>query len=81
MGVDYWEIYAQLVNWISVRLLLALTVIHKLETKFIDFVLVFPQAKLKRNVYMELPYGFCVGEKGQYVLRLKRNYMDWQMHH
>ena len=60
-------------NWISVWLLLVLSIIHKLNTKFIDFVLAFPQAELKRNVYMEIPYGFEHGERGQYVLRLKKN--------
>ena len=79
-GVDYWETYAPVVNWISVRLMLILTVVHKLETKSIDFVQAFPQAELKRNVYMELPYGFEFGKKGQYVLRLKKTYMDWRMH-
>jgi len=72
-GVDYWETYAPVVNWISVRLMMAITIIHKLETKSIDFVLAFPQAELDRDVFMELPYGFQHGEKGRYVLRLKRN--------
>ena len=72
-GIDYWETYAPVVNWISVRLMLAITIIHKLETKSIDFVLAFPQAELERDVFMELPYGFWYGEKGKYVLRLKKN--------
>ena len=72
-GVDYWETYAPVVNWISIRLLLILTVIHKLEIKSIDFVLAFPQAELKLNVFMELPYRFNIGRKRQYVLQLKQN--------
>ena len=72
-GVDYWETYALVINWISVRLLLILTVLHRLETKSIDFVLAFPQAKLERYVFMETPYGFSFGKKGQYVLKLKKN--------
>ena len=72
-GVDYWETYAPVVNWISIRLLLILTVVHKLETKSIDFVLAFPQAELKRDVFMELPYGFRHGKRGQFVLKLKKN--------
>ena len=62
-----------MVNWISVRILLALSIIHKLESKSIDFVLAFPQADLEREVFMELPYGFEFGYKGQYVLKLKKN--------
>ena len=43
-GIDYWKIYAPVVNWISVRLLMGLSIIHKLDIKSIDFVLTFPQA-------------------------------------
>ena len=72
-GVDYWETYAPVVNWISVRFLLAIAIIHGLKTKAIDFVLAFPQADLDRDVFMELPFGFSCGEKGAHVLRLKKN--------
>ena len=72
-GVDFWETYAPVMNWISVWLLLVLSIIHKLDTKYIDFVLAFSQAELKRNVFMELPYGFEYCEQGQYILRLKKN--------
>ena len=72
-GMDYWETYDPVVNWISVRLILAISMIHRLETKSIDFVLAFPQADLERDVFMELPYGFEHGYKGQYVLKLKKN--------
>ena len=55
------------------RLLLVLLIIHKLDTKSIDFVLAFPQTSLERDVFMELPYGFEFGERGEYVLKLKKN--------
>ena len=41
-GDNYWETYSPVVNMISVRLLLAITKIYKLDSKAIDFVLVFP---------------------------------------
>ena len=41
-GIGFWETYAPVVNWISVRLLLILAIIHGLDTKSIDFVLAFP---------------------------------------
>ena len=72
-GVDYYETYAPVVNWISVRILMAISLIHNLDTKSIDFVLAFPQAELTRDVFMELPYGFEHGYKGEYVLKLKKN--------
>jgi hypothetical protein len=57
-GTNYWETYAPVVNWASVRLLLAVTKIHGLPSKSINFVLAFPQADLEVPVYMELPFGF-----------------------
>jgi hypothetical protein len=54
---DYWETYAPVVTWASVRLLLIVAKIHGLSSKSIDFVLAFPQADLDMPVYMELPAG------------------------
>ena len=50
--------YAPVVNWASVRILLAAAKIHGLSSKSIDFVLAFPQADLDVPVFMELPLGF-----------------------
>jgi hypothetical protein len=56
-GQDYWETYAPVVTWASVRLLLIVAKIHSLSPKSINFVLAFPQADLDVPVYMELPEG------------------------
>jgi hypothetical protein len=56
-GQDYWDTYAPVVTWASVRLLLIVAKIHGLDSKSIDFVLAFPQADLDVPVYMELPAG------------------------
>ena len=65
-----------MVNWISVRFLLVLSELIGLESKAIDFVLDFPQAKLDVPVYMELLIGTEVtgsdGERKQHVLCLKK---------
>ena len=53
--------------------MLALSIVHGLKTKSIDFVLAFPQAELERDVFMELPYGFGCENKSKYVLKLKKN--------
>ena len=47
--------------------------LHGLETRSIDFILAFPQADLDIDVFMEMPFGFGYGEKGEYVLKLKKN--------
>ena len=72
-GIDYWETFAPVVNWIIVRTLLTLAHVHGLESRSIDFVLAFPQARLTTDVYMELPFGFKPPRTGNYVLKLKKN--------
>ena len=75
-GVDYWETYAPVVNWMSVRFILTVAKIHDLDTQVIDFVLAFPQAKLDVDVFMELPAGMIIsgipktGQRSNYVLKL-----------
>ncbi len=77
-GLDYWETYAPVVTWASVRLLLIVAKIHGLKLKSIDFVLAFPQAELDVDVYMELPAGVNpvdVSDKNRrrYVLKLNKS--------
>jgi len=45
---------------LSVRLILSIAKIHKLDSKAIDFVLAFPQADLEEDIWMHLPNGFQV---------------------
>ena len=60
-GIDYWETYAPVVQWTSVRIMLTLAAIKNLHTKSINFVLAYPQADLDVDIFMELPQGFNVG--------------------
>ena len=72
--MNYWETYAPIVNWALVRLLLALSHIHGLESHSIDFVLAFPQAILKIEVYMEVPFSFDhMIDREKHVLKLLRS--------
>jgi len=74
-GENYWETYAPVVNWLSVRILLIISILHDLDTRAMDFVLAFPQADLDVDVFMELPYGFEAtnGENKNYVLKLNKS--------
>ncbi len=74
-GVNYWETYSPVVNWISVRTVLAIATIHDLPSFSIDFVLAYPQADLDVPVYMELPIGFesPKGVPGDYFLSLNKS--------
>jgi hypothetical protein len=62
-GENFWDTYAPVVNWISIRIMLTLSVIHKLYTTSIDFTLAFPQADTDVTIYMEIPSG-CEAPEG-----------------
>ena len=72
-GVNYSEIYAPTVNWISVRFLLIVAEILDLDTKAIDFVLAFLQADPEVPVYMELPAGMEIEDGSNSILVLKKS--------
>jgi hypothetical protein len=59
-GVFYWETYSPVVNMLTICLVLALCNIHGLESKSINIVLVFPQADLDKDIWMELPVGIVI---------------------
>ena len=52
-GEKYWETYAPMVNWSSVRLRLSITKIHNFPLKGIDSILVFPRVDVGVPVYLE----------------------------
>jgi hypothetical protein len=74
-GVNFWETYAPVVNWFSIRLFLVISILQDWETRQIDFVLAFPQADVECDMYMEIPPGFNLkqGTKKQYCLKLTKN--------
>ena len=57
-GIDYFETYAPVVSWSTVRLLLVLSVTLGLATKQVDYTLAFVQAGIKEEVYVEMPKLF-----------------------
>ena len=73
-GENYWDTYAPVVNWISIRMMLTLSVIHELYTTSIDFTLTFPQAEVDTTIYMEIPLGCEVPEEEYVCLLLKNLY-------
>ena len=84
-NVHYWDTYAPVVNWDTVRFLLILSVQLKLETLQVDYTAAFVHADVqkppgydamtteeqyKASQFAEMPRGF--GQPGK-VLRLKKN--------
>lgn len=56
-GVNYWDTYSPVVSWETVQSLLTLAILNGWETRQIDFVLAFPQAKVDCPMFMEVPQG------------------------
>ena len=84
-GVDFFETFAPVVNWTTVRLLLIMSVVLGLATSQADYTAAFVQSPIDRDpnwenmsaeereqsgVFVEMPRGFKVPGK---VLRLKRS--------
>ena len=73
-GVNYWDIYAPVVSWSSVRILLTLAKLHNFHTKSVDFVQAYPQAKVKYPIFLKPPAGVVLNNNnGQLVLKLLKN--------
>jgi hypothetical protein len=74
-GINFWETYAPVVNWFSIRLLLAKAVMSKWHTRQIDFVLAYPQADIETELFMKLPRGIEIPgvSNDTHCLRLKKN--------
>jgi Reverse transcriptase (RNA-dependent DNA polymerase) len=73
-GINYWETYAPVIAWATIRLYLILAILNKKVTRQIDFVLAFPQADSECDLYMEIPRGFHFeGSHADYCLLLVAN--------
>ena len=70
-GVDFFETYAPVVQWTTVRLMLILEILLKLKSKQGDVTAAFLHAELDEDekVYVEMPLGF---RKPGKVLSLKK---------
>ena len=74
-GVDYFEIFSPVVMWLTVRLLLVLSIILKLKTTQVDYTGAFVHAPIDCLVYVEIPKGFTVDNKSLYGCKQSpRNY-------
>ena len=82
--MDVFEAYAPVVSWITVRLLLVLSIVMVLCTQQVDYTNTFCQASLDQTVYVELPRGFeqhgMVLELQQSVYGLRQSPLNFYRH-
>ena len=57
-GIDYFETYAPVVQWSTIRLVLTLILANNWVTKQVDYTNAFAQAELAEEVYIESPRCF-----------------------
>jgi Reverse transcriptase (RNA-dependent DNA polymerase)/GAG-pre-integrase domain len=74
-GLNYWETYAPVASWASIRLVMNLAAFLKWEIRQLDFVLAFLQAPVETDIFMEIPTGFKITKADQpdSVLHLVNN--------
>jgi len=59
-GVHYEETFSPVVAWSTVRLMFTLSEVYNWHARQIDFVLAFPQADVRTDIYMHVPEKFKV---------------------
>ena len=57
-SVHYWDTYAPVVTWQTVRLFLILSLILGWQSRQLDFIMAYPQAPAEMPLYMRLPQGY-----------------------
>ena len=57
-GIDYAEKYASTVRWNSIKMLIAIAVLHDYDIVLFDIAAFFLYRKLKEKVFMEQPKGW-----------------------
>lgn len=72
-GVNYFETYAPVVKWNTIRSCLTMSIIHSWHTRAIDFEQAYTQADCDVDIFLHLPAGFRAKSKEKYVLKLLKN--------
>ena len=74
-GVHYWDTYAPVVTWQTVRLFLIISLLLGWQSRQLDFVMAYPEALAEMPLYMRLPQGYqCRGmTRKTHALKLIRN--------
>jgi hypothetical protein len=72
-GVDYFETYAPVVQWSTVRALLVMSIILGLESQQIDYSNAFYQTNILEEVYVEMPKDFGDKNGRDMVLKLSKS--------
>ena len=73
-GLDYFDTYSPVTRIISIRMLIAIAAVYKLEIHQMDVKTAFLNGDLKEEIYFEQPEGFIVPGQEQKVCRLIKSF-------
>ena len=71
-GIDYEEVYAPVVRFETIRLLIALEALKGWQIHHLDVKSAFLNGEINEVIHVKQPEGFLVKGKEGYVLRLKK---------
>lgn len=71
-GVDFYDTFAPVVRWSTIRTILALAASKKWDVQQLDVKTAFLNGVLNEEVYMQIPPGFETQENRGKVCRLRR---------
>ncbi|KAL7580903.1 hypothetical protein ACA910_001170 [Epithemia clementina (nom. ined.)] len=74
-GVNYWETYAPVVMWPTIRIFFILSILLGWYSRQLDFVMAFPHAPVEVPLFMTIPKGYRLKDASPqaHVLRLLKN--------
>ena len=72
-GVNYFETFAPVVQWSTIRLMLIFILTQNWVTRVINYTNAFPQANIDTDIYVEIPAMFGTKENSDKVLKLKKS--------
>eukprot|EP00980_Cylindrotheca_fusiformis_P020590 scaffold7642_cov88-Cylindrotheca_fusiformis.AAC.1 len=76
-NIDYWSTYSPVVSWSTVRLMVVFALLNDWHMQSIDFVLAYPQAPVKTDIYMKpprTPPGFVIPDLPSPLDRVSKVY-------
>ena len=73
-GINYFEIFAPIVQWNMIRLLLIIILTKSSKTRVIDYTNSFPQANIDIYIFVEPPALFGSSNGTDKVLKLKKSF-------
>ena len=75
-GVDYFDTYSPITRITSIRMLMAIAVLHNLEIHQMDVKIASLNDELNEEIYMEQLEGFIVPGQEKKVCRFVKSLMD-----